>query len=171
MGGKTAMQFALSYPDMVSKLVVVDIAPKKYEAGHQAIFEALSSIDLGTITSRKEATAQLEQKIKAPATLQFLLKNLTRNKEGHYEWKMNLTVLKEQYDTILANVEMEDLPFEKPTLFVRGGQSNYILDSDKEVLQTFFPTAAIATIPDANHWVHATAPDEFLKLIRMFLNR
>lgn len=171
MGGKTAMQFALSYPDMVSKLIVVDIAPKQYQAGHQAIFEALSSIDLPTITSRKEVTAQLEQKIKDPATLQFLLKNLTRSKDGQYEWKMNLSVLQEQYDAILDNVQMEDLPFEKPTLFVRGGQSNYVLDSDKEVLQTFFPAAAITTIPDANHWVHATAPDDFLRLVRLFLNR
>ncbi len=170
MGGKTAMQFALNYSDMISKLVVVDIAPKKYQAGHQAIFEALFAVDLANITSRKEATTQLEQKIKDSATLQFLLKNLTRNKEGHYEWKMNLAVLHEQYDTILTNIEMEDLPFEKPTLFIRGGQSNYVLDSDKEVLQSFFPAAAIATIPDANHWVHATAPEEFLKLVRLFLN-
>ncbi len=171
MGGKTAMQFALSYPDMVSKLVVVDIAPKQYQAGHQAIFEALTSIDLPHITSRKEATIQLEQKIKEPSTLQFLLKNLTRNKEGQYEWKMNLSVLHEQYDTILDNVLLEDLPFEKPTLFVRGGQSNYVLDSDKEAVQVLFPSAAITTIPNANHWVHATAPEEFLKLVRLFLNR
>lgn len=171
MGGKTAMQFALNYPDMVSKLVVVDMAPKSYQAGHQAIFDALLSVDLATTTSRKEATSQLSQTIKETSTLQFLLKNLTRNKEGKYEWKMNLPVLHQRYHRILENIEIEGPPFEKPTLFVRGGTSSYILDSDKEIIQDFFSSVSIATIPSANHWVHASAPEEFLEMVLTFLNR
>jgi len=169
MGGKTAMQFALNYPDMVNKLVVVDIAPKKYEAGHTAIFEALLSVDINKISSRKEATEQLQQQISDPSTLQFLLKNLTRKKEGGFEWKMNLPVLHEKYPHLMAGMELDQPAFEAATLFIRGGQSNYILDSDKELIQGLFPSAAIATIPSANHWVHATAAEEFLKLIKVFL--
>jgi len=169
MGGKTAMQFALSYPEMVKKLVVVDIAPKKYQAGHTAIFDALFSIDISKIANRKEATEQLQEQISDLGTLQFLLKNLTRKKEGGFEWKMNLAVLHQNYPHITTAIEMEDQPFEASTLFIRGGQSNYILDTDKALIQKLFPTASIATIPTANHWVHATATEEFLKLVNIFL--
>ena len=171
MGGKTAMQFALSYPDMVSKLVVVDMAPKTYQAGHQAIFDALLSVNLSSINNRKEVAEQLGKKIRDTSTLQFLLKNLTREKEGTYTWKMNLKVLYQEYDRILENIVMEDHAFEKPSLFVRGGQSNYVSDADQSTIQSFFPSAAFASIPNANHWVHATAPEAFLKLVRLFLNR
>ena len=169
MGGKAAMQFALQYPDMVTKLVVVDMAPKTYQAGHQAIFEALLSLDIALITTRKEAREQLQQKIQDSGTIQFLLKNLARKKEGGFEWKMNLSILHQQYDRILEAIQIEEAPFEQPTLFIRGGQSNYVLDSDKAQIQASFPAAAIATIPHANHWVHASAPEEFLKLVRVFL--
>ena len=168
MGGKTAMQFALTYPDAVNKLVVVDIAPKQYTAGHQVIFDALLSLPLDQITSRKEATAQLQTKIKEAGTLQFLLKNLSRNKAGQYAWKMNLPVIHQYYEQILANVEMDE-PFARPTLFIKGGQSDYIQASDRSSMQQFFPQSSIATIPQAGHWVHAAAPTELLKLVNNFL--
>lgn len=169
MGGKAAMQFALSYPEMVHKLVVVDMAPKVYPAGHQLIFDALFSLDIATIKSRKEAAEVLQQKIQDKGTIQFLLKNLSRKKEGGFDWKMNLPVLHQQYAHILENVQLDDTPFERPTLFIRGGQSDYIVDSDKASIATFFPAATIATIPAANHWVHATAPMAFLQEVRAFL--
>ena len=129
MGGKTAMQLALAYPEIVKKLIVVDIAPKQYQAGHQAIFEALLSLDLATINNRKEAATHLGAMIKDPGTQQFLLKNLSRNSNGQYEWKMNLPVIHKYYERILENVQMEE-PFQYPTLFIKGGQSNYIQEKD-----------------------------------------
>lgn len=170
MGGKTAMQLALSYPEMVKKLVVVDIAPKQYQPGHQAIFEALQSLDLATITNRKEAATHLETTITDPGTQQFLLKNLSRNPNGQYEWKMNLPVLYKSYGQILDNVEMEE-PFQHPTLFIKGGQSNYIQEEDTSAIKNFFPLAEIETIPPAGHWVHAAAPKELLNLVHSFLKK
>ena len=170
MGGKTAMQLALSYPEMVKKLVVVDIAPKQYQPGHQAIFEALQSLDLATITNRKEAATHLETTITDPGTQQFLLKNLSRSPNGQYEWKMNLPVLYKSYGQILDNVEMEE-PFQHPTLFIKGGQSNYIQEEDTSAIKNFFPLAEIETIPPAGHWVHAAAPKELLNLVHSFLKK
>lgn len=168
MGGKTAMQLALSYPEIVRKLVVVDIAPKQYQPGHQAIFEALQSLDLATITNRKEAATQLGATIKDAGVQQFLLKNLSRNPNGQYEWKMNLPIIHQYYDRILENVQMEE-SFNRPTLFIKGGQSNYIQETDSSAIKNFFPLANIETIPQAGHWVHATAPTELLNLIYTFL--
>lgn len=168
MGGKTAMQFALNYPDLVNQLVVVDIAPKGYEGGHQTIFEALLSLDLARITSRKEADALLQQKIGEYGVRQFLLKNLTRQKEGGFKWKMNLPVIYQNYERILSPIESKDT-FDHSTLFIRGGTSDYVKEADMGGIQTLFPSAELATVANAGHWVHAAAPDTLLELVLNFL--
>jgi esterase len=168
MGGKTAMKFALKYPDMVEKLVVVDIAPKLYTGGHQEIFEAMLSLDLDAISSRDEAEAQLAQRIKDESVRLFLLKNMSRNQAGGYQWKMNLPVIYEHYQEILSRID-GDTPYEGETLFVRGGRSNYIADTDMPDIQRLFPSARLETIPTAGHWIHADAPDEFCEHLHHFL--
>ena len=169
MGGKTAMQFALNYPDLVNRLVVVDIAPKGYEGGHQAIFEALFSLDLAKISNRKEADKLLSSKIGEFGVRQFLLKNLTRNKEGGYQWKMNLPVIYQNYTKILSAIEQED-GFSQPTLFIKGENSNYIKETDWPLIRKIFPSAELATVKQAGHWVHAEAPNELLNFVKGFFN-
>ncbi|MEZ5041098.1 MAG: alpha/beta fold hydrolase [Saprospiraceae bacterium] len=169
MGGKTAMQFAVDFPEMVNKLVVVDIAPKTYEAGHDAIFQALMSIDLSAIDNRTAAEEAFLQLITDKGITQFLLKNLSRNKEtGGYQWKMNLPVIYRDYPKIIAGLTSHDT-FAGDTLFIRGGNSDYILDSDESEIKKYFPTAEIKTVAGAGHWVHAEAPGELLAMLRMFL--
>ncbi len=168
MGGKTAMQFALEYPDMVDKLVVVDIAPKAYRGGHEAIFEALLEIDLLAIENRKQAGDLLAVKIQDLAVRQFLLKNLTRSKSGNYKWKMNLEALHRQYQDLLAGIDL-DAHFSGPTLFLRGAQSAYISKDDEPAIQEKFPQAGIVSIEGAGHWVHAEAPKPFFDALQSFL--
>lgn len=171
MGGKVAMQFALNHPDLVKKLVVIDIAPKDYSSGHDDIFDALMDIDLSTLTDRKEAEAYLMDVLNNDVgTVQFLLKNLSRqteNEGGSYEWKMNLPVLHRDYKNILKAPDGE--PFPKPTLFIRGGNSHYIKDADKAVINEFFPKAELKTINGAGHWVHAEKPKELMEMLMHFL--
>jgi len=169
MGGKTAMTFALNYPDMVDKLIIVDIGTKAYQGGHQQIFEALFSLDLAAINGRKEADEQLSQLIPEFGVRQFLLKNLSRKKAGGYQWKMNLPVIFNNYEHILSSVKGEG-KFEASTLFIRGGLSDYIKEEDFEIIKEWFPIAIFKTVVDAGHWVHAEAPDKLLKLVLDFLN-
>ncbi len=170
MGGKTAMQFALTYPDLVNQLVVVDIAPKAYKGGHQAIFDALFSLDLSVIKNRKQADAALLEQIPDFGVRQFLLKNLTNDKKGGYKWKMNLPVIYKNYEQILAAIASEDI-FDKPSLFIRGGASNYIEEEDMKQIKSLFPAAELATVEKAGHWVHAAAPIDLLTLINNFLSQ
>ena len=171
MGGKVAMEFALNHPDSVKKLVVIDIAPKDYRSGHDDIFDALIDIDLSTLTDRKEAETYLMNVLNNEVeTVQFLLKNLSRQTEsegGGYEWKMNLPVLHRDYKNILKAPDGE--PFLKPTLFIRGGNSHYIKEEDKAVINEFFPKAEIRTIDGAGHWVHAEKPKELMEMLMWFL--
>lgn len=169
MGGKTAMQFAADHPEMVDKLVIVDIGPQAYPGGHQEIFDALFALDLKKLDSRKEAAALLKPKIPDAGVRQFLLKNLTRDKSNGYRWKMNLPVIYENYNDILRAIE-PDVHFERKTLFIRGGKSNYIRDQDIPVIKSKYPSAKVTTIEKAGHWVHAEAPEAFLQAVQAFLN-
>lgn len=169
MGGKTVMQFALEYPEMADKIVVVDIAPKAYEGGHQLIFEALQSLELEKVQSRTEADQKLGLLVTDLGIRQFLLKNLSRDKEsGGFRWKMNLPVIARDYPKIIAGLET-DGQFEGDSLFIRGGRSDYISSADEEGIIQLFPSAQVQTIEGAGHWVHAEQPQELLKVVRQFL--
>lgn len=169
MGGKVAMQFALDYPDVVEKLVVVDIAPKKYPAGHNEIFAAMLSLDLNELTDRSQAAEQLNSRIGEPGVVQFLLKNLSRVPGAGFAWKMNLPVLYRDYENILQTVDGE--PFEGESLFVRGAKSHYVEDTDWSTITTLFPAAELVTIADAGHWIHAEQPLELFTVVSNFLKR
>ncbi len=169
MGGKAAMQFAMNYPDVISKLIVVDIAPKKYpEDGHDVYIDALEELDLTKIKSRKDADEALKPKIPQEYIRQFLLKNLSREGD-RYILKMDLDSLSKNYSKLTANIEAKG-KFEKDTLFINGEKSNYILDSDKPGILDLFPKVQFVTIPGVGHWVHAEAPDLFYEAVMKFLN-
>lgn len=168
MGGKTALRFAIDHGDMVDKLVVVDMGIKSYPAGHQLIFEALNAVPIDSITSRSEAEEYLAQFITSKAVRLFLMKNLTRKKNGGYQWKMNLPVIEQHYEEILDAVK-PDHAVDVDTLFIRGEKSNYIQEEDKSEIKTLFPLAQFVDI-NAGHWVHAEKPDELLMTINEFIN-
>lgn len=169
MGGKTALQFVAENPGIVTKLVIIDIGIKKYPGGHEAIIRALESIPLDKIKMREEVFEKLMGKINDTGTVQFLMKNLTRNKETQvFEWKFNLNLLKTQYQNILQPIAFTE-PAETEVLFIKGEHSPYIEESDKINIQQWLPNARFVTIPGAGHWVHADKPKELLEEISSFL--
>ena len=168
MGGKTAMEFALRNPDMTDRVIVVDIAPKTYEAGHTEIFEALLAMQPEQLNDRQEADRALAKHIPDKGIRMFLLKNLARRKEGGFRWKMNLQAIYDNYERILQLPAGEE-PFHGDVLFIRGGRSRYIQPHDKGLMQSYFPHARLETIADAGHWVHAEAPDKLYDLVTRFL--
>jgi len=163
------MTFAVEFPQLLEKLIIVDIAPKKYAPHHDEIIKALYSLNLSTLSSRREADEEMKKSIANDGTRLFLLKNLNREKEGGYSWKMNLDMLSENIEKV---IDVTEIPFPIPleTLFVRGGSSGYILDSDFDRIESLFPNSEIATIENAGHWVHAEKPQELLELIVNFLD-
>jgi esterase len=170
MGGKVAMQFATEFPNRVEKLIVVDIAPKAYPASHRPILSALSTLELKAYKSFGEVDGALAAAIPEASLRQFLLKNLTRDKDGGLSWKIDLEAIARNYDNLAAAIAPRQ-SFNRPACFIRGGQSNYIRDDDISLIQKTFPRAEIKTIPNAGHWVHADAPEEFLEIVTDFLSR
>jgi pimeloyl-ACP methyl ester carboxylesterase len=168
MGGKTAMQFALTYPQEVNKLIVVDIAPKVYPPGHDDIFAALFSLEVQHFRSRQEADGALAKHLPDLALRQFLLKNLEREATGGFRWRINLAAIHKHYPEMLKGLE-GDGQFQRPTLFIRGGNSEYIQLEDLPTIKAIFPHAQLVTIPHTGHWVHAEAPQEFARVVMNFL--
>ena len=169
MGGKTAMHFALDYPDMVEKLIVVDMTPKAYEHGHAQIFQALNRVNPQAIQDRKEAERQLAESISEQGVRQFLLKNLTREKTGGFRWKMNLPVISRDYENILVSIKHDD-PFPHPALFIYGEHSGYLKEEDKPLILDQFPSAEFVGLP-TGHWVHAESPNALFQQVSNFIEK
>ena len=168
MGGKVAMQFALDFPARVKKLVVVDMAPRAYARAHDKIFAALLALDLPAFETRQQIEDALAPEIPSLNLRRFLLKNLGRAEHGKFAWKMNLRGLAENYSR-LGEVLSPQNQFEKPALFLRGGRSDYLSAADEAAIRRQFPAAEIQTIAAAGHWVHADAPEEFVRRVLDFL--
>jgi pimeloyl-ACP methyl ester carboxylesterase len=164
MGGKVAMVFAQQWPHLLQRLVVVDISPREHENAHAHILEALLTADLSPGRSRKEVEAHIATRVKEPGVVQFLMKNLYWRTEEQLAWRLNAPLLKKDLPAILAAIGPERVLV--PTLFIRGGQSDYILREDMPAIAEQFPNSRVETISFAGHWVHAQAPDEVVALIR-----
>lgn len=169
MGGKTAMQFALTHPEKVDKLIVVDIGPKEYPPQHDGIFDALFALKLEKHKTRAELDAALAEHLPDYAARQLLLKNVARGNAGEFRWKMDVKSIHRNYANVNAAVAA-DRPFHKPTLFIRGEKSRYILDDDLAKIMSLFPRAKLATIEGVGHWVHAEAPQAFAERVMEFLS-
>ena len=167
MGGNTVMNFAVTYPERVEKLIVADIAPRYYPIHHQTILEGLNSLNLNQIKSRKEADDQLAQYIPELGVRQFLLKSLTRNSEG-FAWKVNLKVITENIENV-GEALPEGTIFEGSTLFLAGANSNYIQEKDVPDILDHFPNYELQIIPNAGHWLHAEQPLAVVEEMRRFL--
>ncbi|MEO5571579.1 MAG: alpha/beta fold hydrolase [Bacteroidia bacterium] len=168
MGGKTAMELAMNHPDKISKLIVADISPKKYQVQNRDVAEALLQINLNELKTRGEVEKQLAQKISDTGTLQFLVKNLYWKETGMLDWRFNLKAISENIEKMSDAIEFTH-PFEKPALFIRGEKSNYISKEDEPLIKKYFPYAEIKTAPQSGHWVHADNPEWFLKTSIKFL--
>lgn len=172
MGGKVAMTYALENPEKVSKLVVIDISPRKYPERviHTQIISQMMSIDLENISSRGEVEKILDSRIADKRVRMFILKNLYFKIHGKLAWRLNLEAINQSMDLLFDGISSEN-HYTGPTLFIRGGKSDYVTDADFPVIKYLFPEAFIKTISGATHWVHADAPKELCKLLSDFLER
>ena len=167
MGGKVAMHVAATNPDLVYKLIIVDISPKYYPPHHDEILEGLTALDNETFTSRGDAEDFLAKFIKNAGIRLFLLKNLYRKKDK-LSLRLNLKVLKDNIERV-GEPLTTGLKYEGPTLFIKGSLSNYITKEDEPLIHLHFPNAEILSIPGAGHWVHAEKMNEFYDAVMQFI--
>ena len=184
MGGKTVMSFAEAWPERVQALISVDIAPKSYRnlalasrtaANHSNMIDAMQNVDLSKIESREDADLALSASIGSERIRGFLLKNLRRNGDGAFSWRINLEAIENNLEAIFEGMDRETIAANGgitgfPALFISGGNSEYIRAMDYQTIKDIFPTAEIVTVQGAGHWVHAEQPALLVKTIRYFLD-
>ncbi|CCG43100.1 alpha/beta fold hydrolase [Magnetospirillum molischianum] len=171
MGGKAAMTLALTRPDLVERLVVVDIAPVAYDHTFAPFIRAMRAVRLSEMRSRADVSAALTVAVPDPAFRAFLLQNLESGAEG-YRWRPNLAVLLAHMDDILGfPASPPGRNYSGPTLFIAGGRSEYLRPIHRDVIAALFPAARHTVIADAGHWIHADAQTAFITSLVDFLRR
>lgn len=168
MGGKVAMQFAADHAGSVDGLVVVDIAPKAYPPAHKPLLAALKALDLASCKTYSDADRALAGNIPDPQVRQFLITNLARGADAWFHWRIGLAEIIANYDALTEAVSADSAVATR-TCFIRAGRSNFIVDDDIPAIRERFPNALVVTIPDAGHWVHIDAGDEFFRIVSGFL--
>lgn len=170
MGGKVAMFFAVKYPEKINKLIVADIGPKYYRPHHQDILAGLNAIDFTQKPERAEVEEILKVYIEDFGTRQFLMKSLYWKEPGQLAFRFNLEVFNKEIENIGEALKEESV-FDKPTLFLKGENSNYIKDEDYEAIKRQFPKAQFEVIANAGHWLHAENPKDFYQKTISFLKQ
>jgi pimeloyl-ACP methyl ester carboxylesterase len=169
MGGKVAMALALTRPDRVDALAVVDIAPAAYRGTHEILAQAMMSLDLTGVMRRGEVDAMLTEHVPDPGIRAFLLQNLDRAHDG-FGWRLNLPALLHAMDELGGfPARLGGATYDGPSCFIAGGLSDYLRPEHGPLIESYFPKAEIKRIADAGHWVHAEAPKTFVETLETFL--
>ena len=168
LGGKVAMQLALTRPELVTAVVVGDIAPVAYPPHHEAVFAALEAVVAAQCGSRQEAAQVMSGHLDEEQVIQFLLSSLRRDADGIYRWRFNLDGIKRGYSAVRAE-PVATAPYTGPVLFIKGGDSDYIQSGHRSHILKLFPRADLKIMPGCGHWLHAQRPSLFNSLVRRFL--
>jgi len=169
MGGKVGMVAALTAPDRVGRLAVVDIAPVPYDHSHRAEIDAMRGVDLARLGARSDADAALAETLADASLRAFLLQNLESTDDG-YRWRLNLEGIDAHMDELVDFPPLDE-SFERPVLLLSGGRSDYVDEAGRTAMRTFFPNTRFAHWPDAGHWPHVEQPDAVAALLKDFLDR
>ncbi|HLN52448.1 MAG TPA: alpha/beta fold hydrolase [Lentimicrobium sp.] len=172
MGGKVAMLFALNHPELIIGLIVVDISPVAYDNHdyHFDIVSAMMSVNMNAVHTREEVSEVLERSIPDEVTRLFIMKNLHRKAAHQFEWRINLNAISENLSKMVGSTASDKI-FNKPAIFIRGSESDYILEDHIPLIKKMFPRAEVITIKGAGHWIHAEKPQETLEAFSSFLHQ
>ena len=168
MGGKTAMMFSSMYPQLIKKLIIVDILPVFYSNDYDKIIDSLKSLDLKKLVSRVNIDKALESEFKEPAFRAFLLKNLYRVNKDELAFKIDLDIISNNLNEVEKSLP-PDLYFSGKTLFIKGQKSDYINKTNSSLLKKVFPDHKIVEVQKAGHWVHAENLEGFVNETEFFL--
>lgn len=168
MGGKAAMQLALTQGTLIHKLVIADIAPIAYDHDQTQHIHAMRALDLHGLSGRGDADFRLEPLIQDAALRAFFLQSLDL-KSTPARWRLNLDVLEAEMPNVVGWPETQGV-FRGSTLFLTGAHSGYVRPEYRDKILGLFPKARFAKLANAGHWLHAERPREFEETVRLFLN-
>jgi len=177
LGGKISMEFASVHPEKITKLIIVDIAPRNYTKeefqerdNHNKIISTLKDVDLKKYKNRSEALEDLTRIDNSGRLKFFMMKNIKRTNDGKLEWKINLKAIPDNLSTILNDYNVDLSKITCPTLFIKGEKSGYLTQADFDMIAEKISDVMFSTIKEATHWLHAEKPEEFINIVKAFVN-
>ena len=169
LGGKVAMKLAFTHAEILEKLLVADISPRRYNTDfHENLLKILYRFPLEDFSRREDIEEILAETFENRGMRLFLMKNLYRNEDKKFAWRFNIDVLLEKVSNI-QEAEFINSKCDVPTLFIRGGESNYVTSEDEIIIKKHFSNFNISTIEAAGHWLHAEKPDLFYDEVIKFI--
>ena len=169
LGGKVAMKLAFTHTEILEKLLVVDISPRRYNTDfHENLLKTLYRLPLEDFSRREDIEDILAETFENRGMRLFLMKNLYRNEDKKFAWRFNIDVLLEKVSNI-QEAEFINSKCDVPTLFIRGGESNYVTSEDEIIIKKYFSNFNISTIEGVGHWLHAEKPDLFYDEVIKFI--
>ena len=169
MGGKTAMKFALEYPDMIAALIVVDIAPVVYDHEHEQrdLIDIMKGLHLAKYTTRMEIEKKLLIKLPNKRLVAFLMTNII-NRNGQFIWRIGLEQIAARIHELLNYPETK-CTFKGPVKFIGGENSEYLHHKYHKIIRRYFPETSITMLKNCGHWLHVERPNAFKKTVNEFL--
>ena len=174
MGGRVAFHFTGAYPERVTRLVLVDIAPEIDRAGVQRIQEGTRQQDVFATAEEALAQSAKANPIAPAGELEHRVRNnLMLQDDGTWTFR---------YDRGLRNGErpLDRPPAEDgwaacraiaaPTLFIRGAQSDLITPELAERMGSEIPDCSVVEVDPSGHSVPLDNPDGFATAVLPFVN-
>ena len=168
MGGKVAMKFALENPEIITKLIIVDISPREYPIHHIDVLTAFKSINFLVSNTRSSIELELRNFIESEKVRNLIMKNLIWKSKNCLGWKLNIDSIERNFNEILKEITSNS-PFLSPVLFLKGEFSDYITEDDKIRINLLFPRSKFVEIKNASHWVHSDSHNDFVKVVEIYL--
>ncbi|KAG4066606.1 hypothetical protein HA402_007242 [Bradysia odoriphaga] len=178
MGGRAMMCFALKYPELVDRAIIVDVSPVRSSPsliGMGGIFAAMTTVNIPATMKMSEgrslANEQLMDAIPSKETRDFVLMNLVKGADGRFSWRANVEALHQNFNDHISTFpeSLAGKQYHGPVLFLAGSKSDYIKKGDLDGIKTIFPNSDLKFI-DSGHLVHVERPYEFLDLVLKFIN-
>ena len=178
LGGKTAMSFALRYPQMLEKLVVVDISPCR---GSSLVeYNSLVTSLLNQVMALKNlpladfhSLADFANGISSfdDDTKRAIIGNI--NFDGKtFSWHLDIDAIFNNFDKLTGGFDVDDFidkKIEVPTLFIRALDSEFLPSADYKAAKYIFPNSQIVEIADCTHRIHLEKPAVLAAEIEKFL--
>lgn len=176
MGGKIASMTALNHPDRVKSLCVLDMAPIEYSEQEfkyvSTIITKIYSIQNALLTTdNKKEVISLLKLDDDPVMQSFLESNLIVKDSGSgsgrfCEWRFQIEGIYQSLQNFREfPVKNTVSSYPNPTLFLKGGNSDYVRMRHIEDIQALFDNYHIHTIREAGHWLHFEKPSETVEFV------
>jgi esterase len=142
--------------------------PGAFAPAHLFVLRACRRLALDAATTRAQLDAALAEHVLQPETRAFLLKNVARDENGKFFWRVPLDYLIANYAAVSDAVPMEKR-YEGPVLVVSGGKSPFKVMRHEAAMREHFPALEFIVFPEAGHLVHMEEAQRFAETVTGFL--